>query len=159
MFATKLSAFSPVMAAPSPRMPLTSTGATGAHPDGPPTYETFASRFDSAMLAEGDVTALRRPFSPGLNNGLPLPPPDLKRLQRIQRNAWWQHRIRSILSPMLLERLRLIAPHVLLFIATTIYGIVGAIIIYRIEKPHEQNHIYSHSRAIIDAQVNKYTKK
>uniref|UniRef100_A0AC35FCT7 Potassium channel domain-containing protein n=1 Tax=Panagrolaimus sp. PS1159 TaxID=55785 RepID=A0AC35FCT7_9BILA len=50
------------------------------------------------------------------------------------------------------EQLRLAAPHVLLFIGTVVYGIVGAIIIYRIEKPHEQSHIFSHSKAIIDAQ-------
>uniref|UniRef100_A0A914Z049 Potassium channel domain-containing protein n=1 Tax=Panagrolaimus superbus TaxID=310955 RepID=A0A914Z049_9BILA len=150
------------------RVPLTSTGG-GGHPIGgaPPTYETFSSTSTSAatrITGEAEekggkekkergltYAALRRPFSSPDENGLPLPPPHLKRLQRII----WRRRIFSIFPPMsqkFAERLRLAAPHVLLFIATMVYGIVGAVIIYRIEKPHEQSHIFSHSKAIIDAQ-------
>uniref|UniRef100_A0AC34FRI6 Potassium channel domain-containing protein n=1 Tax=Panagrolaimus sp. ES5 TaxID=591445 RepID=A0AC34FRI6_9BILA len=160
------------------RVPLTSTtssgGGGGAHPIGgaPPTYETFSSTYTSTTRAkalaaaatteaitgeaeqeniERGITYARRPFSSPDENGLPLPPPDLKRLQRII----WRRRIFSFFPPMsqkFAERLRLAAPHVLLFIATMVYGIVGAVIIYRIEKPHEQSHIFSHSKAIIDAQ-------
>lgn len=167
LFATRQSAFSPGMA-PSTSVKVPLTGSSNPS-GGPPTYETFASRLaprpTRRIITTGEaeeiiienvavppLTYARRPFSSPNENGLPLPPPDLKRLQRII----WQRRIRTIFPPMsqkFVERLRLAAPHILLFIATAVYGIVGAIIIYRIEKPHEQNHIFSHSKAIIDAQV------
>uniref|UniRef100_A0A915DJP5 Potassium channel inwardly rectifying transmembrane domain-containing protein n=1 Tax=Ditylenchus dipsaci TaxID=166011 RepID=A0A915DJP5_9BILA len=52
-----------------------------------------------------------------------------------------------------LHRIRLVIPHILLYMATILYSIFGAIVFHRLELPFETEHLHKHSLAIIEAQV------
>ncbi|KAI1701324.1 ion channel domain-containing protein [Ditylenchus destructor] len=51
-----------------------------------------------------------------------------------------------------MHRIRLVIPHVLLYTATILYSVLGALVFSRLELPFETEHLQKHSLAIIEAQ-------
>lgn len=52
-----------------------------------------------------------------------------------------------------LQKLRLVISHILLYSATIIYIIFGAVVFHKLELPFEIEHLEKHSRDIFEAQV------
>uniref|UniRef100_A0A914MTU6 Potassium channel domain-containing protein n=1 Tax=Meloidogyne incognita TaxID=6306 RepID=A0A914MTU6_MELIC len=50
------------------------------------------------------------------------------------------------------HKIRVILPHVLLFLSTILYGLFGALVFQRLERPFEVLHLQEHTEAIIKAQ-------
>lgn len=51
------------------------------------------------------------------------------------------------------RRVRIVLPHILLYTATVIYSILGAIVFNKLELPFEIGHLKYHSIEIASAQV------
>lgn len=51
------------------------------------------------------------------------------------------------------NRVRLVVPHVLLYSATILYSIFGAVVFHLVELPFETEHLQQHSAAITEAEV------